>query len=387
MIGHYRGFAREGCSPIRKNCRGVREFRGARARRGCAAAPDSSATLQAMDLAGPPKAICDTGPHCARCHFHFLSMRPESSPTTGSSQGMDAASPSAKSALSRPSDRKATEDGKQAHAPAKQRPLLLIPREHGSWGMLLFPFVSAAILTRNWTWTFIPATLCVLGVFLLREPLVILARQRYVWVNRHPETEDARRSLLTLGIVLGGAGFWLLLAVPLGWLLALGAAAVLLAVIYIYGAIHNLQRSPLLQIVGAAGLTISGVLAYLAGNRLPDESLALLLSAHLIHNAGGVLVVHARIEAARAHRGRQKQETKATAAVIWMIVHALAAGTLAWRGQPALGAALAIPWAVHALDLARLRNPTFLQVPLRRVGFRELALSTAFAIAVLVALW
>ena len=41
-----------------------------------------------------------------------------------------------------------------------------MPPEHGSWGMLLFPFISAAVLTKTWTWDFVIAALAVLAVFL-----------------------------------------------------------------------------------------------------------------------------------------------------------------------------------------------------------------------------
>ena len=39
----------------------------------------------------------------------------------------------------------------------KAAPRLLFPREHGSWGMLLFPLVSAMILSRRWGWSLLAA--------------------------------------------------------------------------------------------------------------------------------------------------------------------------------------------------------------------------------------
>ena len=76
------------------------------------------------------------------------------------------------------------------------------PREHGAWGMLLFPFISAAVLTGAWSWSYIPASFAALAVFLIREPLTVLARQEYVWTNEHPEAGVARRSARMLSIVL-----------------------------------------------------------------------------------------------------------------------------------------------------------------------------------------
>lgn len=269
---------------------------------------------------------------------------------------------------------------------AKAAPFLLFPREHGSWGMLLFPLISAMVLTRTWSWGFVPAVAAALAVFLIREPLVVEARQRYVWKDIRPETAAARRSLFVSGALAALSGAWLLVLAPLEWLIALGMVAGGLTAAYIYGALHNLQRSPLLQIAGSIGLTASALLPYLALGRLPDEALVLLMSAHVIHGAGSVLVVHARLEATRALKTGAALHSRHLAAASWLVLHAAAAATLALTGRPWLGLILAIPLAIHAADLARLKDPPFLRTPLRRVGFRELGLSTVFSILVVAAL-
>jgi hypothetical protein len=264
--------------------------------------------------------------------------------------------------------------------------LLLFPREHGSWGMLLFPLISAMILTQLWTWSFVPAVAAALAVFLIREPLVVLARQRYVWKDLRPETAAARRSLLVFGALAGVSGAWLLALAPLGWLIALGLVAAGLSGAYIYGALKNLQRSPILQIAGAVGLSASALLPYLAAGLLPDSSLWLLIGAQVVHGAGSVLVVHARLEAVRALKTGAVVHARHVAAASWLALHAITAVTLALTGRPWVGAILAIPLAVHVADLARLKDPRFLRTPLRRVGFRELGLSTVFTVLVVVAL-
>jgi hypothetical protein len=268
----------------------------------------------------------------------------------------------------------------------KTTPWLLFPREHGSWGMLLFPLVSALILTRTWSWDFVPAVGAALAVFLIREPLVVVARQRYVWKDKRPETAAAHRSLAAFGALAALSGAWLMALAPLGWLIALGLVAAGLTAAYIYGALHNLQRSPLLQIAGAVGLTASALLPYLALGRLPDERLLLLMAAQVIHGAGSVLVIHARLEAARALKTGAMPHTRHVAAASWLVLHAIVAAALALTGRPWLGLILAIPLAVHAVDLARLKDPQFLRTPLRRVGFRELGISTVFSILVVAVL-
>jgi hypothetical protein len=253
--------------------------------------------------------------------------------------------------------------------------------------MLLFPLVSAMILTGRWNWSLVAAASAALAVFLLREPLLVMARQRYVWQDVRPETAAARRSLLAFGTLLAASGAWLAEVVALPWLIGLGLAAAALTAVAIYGALHNLQRSPLLQIAGAVGLAGSALLPYLSAGLSPDTRLWLLVGAHVVHGGGSVLVVHARIEAARALKTNSPTHSRHTVAVLWLVLHALAAAVLLVEGAPLLGLILSIPCGVHATDLARLNDRQFLRTPLRRVGFRELGLSTVFSVLVVVALF
>ena len=86
---------------------------------------------------------------------------------------------------------------------------------------------------------------------------------------------------------------------PLVWLVGLAAAAFVLTGTSIYVAFRNWQRSALMQIIGAAGLSGSAVLAYLAGGLAPDRTLFLLWIVYVVHGTGSVLTVHARIETRR----------------------------------------------------------------------------------------
>ncbi|MBI3694894.1 MAG: YwiC-like family protein [Acidobacteria bacterium] len=259
--------------------------------------------------------------------------------------------------------------------------LMLFPREHGAWAMLLMPFVSAAILARNWSWDTVPALLAALAVFILREPLVTLLRQHYVWTQPRPETILARRTVWTAGSVLVLVGVWLAARLPAGWVLLLGGLAVVLAGVSVYGTLRNRQRSILLQVFAAVGLSSSALLAYLAAGRTPDVAVLLLWAAHVVQSAGSLLMVHARLEARRGGGAKKAlaltgQLGQATVVVaFWM------------AGRLLLAVALALPLAVHLADLARLDRPQFLRLPLERVGVRELALGLTFSVLTLAALW
>ena len=58
---------------------------------------------------------------------------------------------------------------------------LIVPREHGAWGMVAVPLVVAVFVAGGW-WSLhtLGAALAVLAVFLLRAPLLVVWRRRGV---------------------------------------------------------------------------------------------------------------------------------------------------------------------------------------------------------------
>ena len=270
--------------------------------------------------------------------------------------------------------------GSQAtnRSPTRDR-WLCLPREHGSWGMLLFPFISGAVLAGNARPALVPALLAALAVFLIREPIVVL------WRNR-PERAAAWRTLWLSGGALALCGVWLLWVLPLSWLVILGGAAAVLTLVYVRAVIHGRQRSVPLQIVGAAGLTSSAALAYLAGGREPDLVLLLLWSAQTVYYTGSVLKIHALIEA-RKQRTVTRDSGAKRGAALWLMVQIVCAGAFGVGGFGLMGLALIVPALVHGYDLRHLADPGRTKTPLRTVGFRELGLSVVFSVLAVVSLW
>src|SRR5450631_3637091 len=76
----------------------------------------------------------------------------------------------------------------------------MFPREHGAWSMLLQPVIVASILARTWHSSMLAAVAGVVTVFLIRQPLIVVARQQFVWKSPHPETAIARRWLVGLSV-------------------------------------------------------------------------------------------------------------------------------------------------------------------------------------------
>lgn len=252
------------------------------------------------------------------------------------------------------------------------------PREHGAWAMFLLPFFAGLAAAGEARWEAVAGLAAVLGTFLLQEPALILLRQRYVWRERREASADAVFSLgwiLPLWALAVGLLFWRL---PWRPLLGLGVLAAALAGLRAVFSLSNRQRFVLLQLLEAAGLSSTALLAYLcAGRGFPPEAW-LLWGVFSLHHSAALFVIRARLEAMTAARGRAAQRSfRITAwcgqgAVLAAAIAALAAG------RPALAAAFAVPFALHARDLLLLDHPAVLQTPLTRVGWREVAISTAF---------
>lgn len=269
---------------------------------------------------------------------------------------------------------------------------LPVPREHGAWSMLVTPLLAAVITARGVSLPLLPAALAALGAFLIREPLVVLARQAWVWKERHPETAQAARWFAAEALLLAVCGAWLAVAVPWRFLAPLGAAAALLTAAAVWMIVRNRRRSMAFQAASSAGLSASALLAALAIEGRIDGWAWWLWALSSAHSVAAVVVVHARLETRVAGRSRKPGLEKSAARFrrrAMLVPAALLASSLpaAGAGRWWLAAALAFSGAVHAAELRLLENPASLQTPLRRIGFRTLAVSLLFTGLVIAGLW
>jgi hypothetical protein len=137
----------------------------------------------------------------------------------------------------------------------------LVPREHGAWAMLLQPFLGTLIVLHKLAWP-LSALAVVVLVFLVRDPLTVLARQG-VGVARPAAGERlAIRYLAVELVLLAVAGAVLALVWPL-WILALLWGARLVRSLS-WLTVRNRQRAVWLQAMSAAGLSSSALAACLA---------------------------------------------------------------------------------------------------------------------------
>lgn len=252
----------------------------------------------------------------------------------------------------------------------------LLPREHGAWSMLTLPFLAAVYLLRPDPLRAAAAFIAVMALFLVREPLIVLARQRWVWRTPHEESAAARRWLLVLAPVLAAAGWVAIPRQAWGLAAAMGAGAAVLMAASIALAVRNRQHSALFQAIGSIGLAASSLAAGLTQPPLA-ASAWIVWAASALHGVSAIPVVHARL----AMRRRQAPNLAPAA------IGALAALAAAAASAPgSLSLPLGFSGLVHAAEWLALRSPGAPQAKLARLGLRLMAESILFTLLLVGAL-
>jgi hypothetical protein len=252
---------------------------------------------------------------------------------------------------------------------------LPLPREHGAWGMVIQSFAAGALLTREWTWLYLPAFAATILAFAAREPLLTLARQRWIWKTPRPESRQARALLAGEMALLAGCAVPLFSRLSPMPLLALGALTAAMTVLAVHTALQNRQRSVLFQVVTSLGLNSAALFAYFAGAQALRRNAWILWLALSLHSAAAIFVVHARLQARALKMPGFPRVAAAAQAVQGVLV--AAAGALI----PALFSA-----AANLVECMRLMQSRALAEPLTHVGFRTLGIAIVHAILAVIVL-
>lgn len=254
--------------------------------------------------------------------------------------------------------------------------------------MLLTPIVCAAILARQWRWVEFATLTAAFAALAIKDPLVVLFRQRFVWKQPHPETAVAARWFAGWFTLLAVSGLILLRTWPLTALVAMGSGVAIFSVLAILVNVKNQQRSTLFQVASALALTSTSLATCLSATGAIAEWCWWLWCLLAMQATAGILVVHARLDARIALRGKGPISSPfrgaAQVALVVMLCAAVAA-TVLRRGW--IAAALVVAVVGYAYDLRRQKDPSALQLPLKRVGQRALALSSLYALLLVLGLW
>jgi hypothetical protein len=186
---------------------------------------------------------------------------------------------------------------------------MLIPREHGAWGMLLVPLATGAIVASRSVFHAGPLVLFIvatLALFWLRTPVE-------AWLGLSPikaQTKEERASVLRLIVMLCAIAL-----ASLAELFVTGYARGLVMIGVVaalaFGAqemVKKLGRSGRMpaQIIGAIGLTSTAAGAYYVASGALDRTAGLLWIANWLFAADQIHFVQTRIRGSKLTSSSEK---------------------------------------------------------------------------------
>jgi hypothetical protein len=257
---------------------------------------------------------------------------------------------------------------------------MIVPREHGAWGMMLVPLVTGAavgFMSSSRVLPLVLFTIAALGLFWMRTPVES-------WLGTSPlrAQSEAERSAVIRAILLIASGVALALT-ALFWggqnVYLLGLGAICGVAFAAQAALKKLGRKTRMaaQVVGSLGLTSTAPAAYYVVTGHFDITAWALWLANWLFAGNQIHFVQLRIRAARAAGSAEK----------------FARGRTFLFGQFALAVALLTAWRFGLLPLLALvafvpvvirgliwffSRPKPLVV--RRLGWTELAQVLTFAV-------
>lgn len=229
---------------------------------------------------------------------------------------------------------------------ASRQQSLIIPREHGAWGILLVPLVTGAItglLAGGNPGSLAPLSIAALALFWLRTPLESWIGSTPIRAHGPAEIRLVRNTAFVLAAVAIGAVVWLFWGGRNRSLLWIGAAA---AVAFLAQAVlRRIRRSArtAAQMIGAAGLTSTAPAAYCVVTGTWTEIAWSLWAANFLFAVNQIHFVQIRIHAARAKTKAEKLGAGGGFLAGQLALVALLASACALRWYPWLGAVAFLP--------------------------------------------
>lgn len=268
----------------------------------------------------------------------------------------------------------------------------LFPREHGAWGILLVPYLTAVAIAGGWTLPVLVGLAAVLLVFLARAPLELLfvpqSRGRPPGLTQ----QNVRRFALLYGLSAVACGGLLVLIWEFYLLLALAALAALLFGVRVRAAWRGTERSWRAELAATSGLTLSALAGWVVSTGGISKTGILVWLLNWVFFASAMLYVKSRIRAQMAQHRREVNDPSGFVVAFHLAVMLFVVALVSFRWASPL---VAVPFALAAMRAGwalRLR-PDFptkagtdgdgsngaQRLSLRRLGWSEVALSLLFA--------
>jgi uncharacterized membrane protein (DUF485 family) len=272
------------------------------------------------------------------------------------------------------------EEAALARARSERRRALILPREHGAWGLLLVPLVTGAgvaLRQGGEVVSFLLLLTAALTLFWLRAPLESLLGTSAM----RAQTKEER---LTVGLVILGLGKVALVALGVllwagrnRWLWLLGGLA---GVSFVAQALLKRlgRRARMLsEVVGTMGLTLSAPAAYYVVTGKLDGTAWMLWLVNLAFAGNQIHYVQLRIHTVRVDGVRDKI-ARGWPFAVGQVLMAIVLAVVCLRGLMPWVALIAFVPILFRGSLYFFRKPGPLVV--RRLGWNELAQAASFCV-------
>jgi YwiC-like protein len=275
---------------------------------------------------------------------------------------------------------KATSTTQQARARA-----LIVPREHGAWGLLLIPLftgVAAGLAPRYHVGSLLVFTVGALALFWLRTPVESLLGTAAIKAHT---SQERRTALLTSAVLIVVSGACL---AGLMWngknlqILLLGTVAALAFAIQALLRRLGRQARMAAQLVGVIGLTCAAPAAYYIGAGRLDERSLVLWAANWAFAANQIHFVQLRIHAARAANFSEKFAQGRSFFLAQIVLLVVLILSVVLQAAPALTIIAFVPMIIRGTQWF-FRKPEPLDV--KRLGWSEMKQGVLFGILLAIA--
>jgi hypothetical protein len=257
---------------------------------------------------------------------------------------------------------------------------MVIPREHGAWGLLLVPLftgVVAGYAPEHRTWALLVFTVAALALFWLRTPVESLTGTSSVTANTKAERRVAllaSASFSAIAIACLANLMWKGQNLQLLLLGGVTASALLMQSV-----LRSLGRKTRMtaQLVGAIGLVCTAPAAYYIGTGRLTERAFVLWASNWIFAGNQIHFVQLRIHSARAATFSQKFGRGRFFLLSQPVLFASLVVASIWRLLPPLATVAFVPALVRG-TLWFFRKPEPLDV--RSLGWSEMKQGVVFGL-------
>ena len=259
-----------------------------------------------------------------------------------------------------------------------RRHALVVPREHGAWGILFIPLVTGATLgvaSGGSLARLVPFCIAATALFWLRTPLESWMGSAAVRASTPGEVRLARRATLLLASVSTLAVIWLFWEGPNSGLVWIGLAAGAAFLMQAFWKVARPRARAAAQMVGSIGLTSTAPAAYYAATGHGGLPAMWLWAANLAFAGNQIQFVQLRIHAARAATRQEKVNAGRGFLVAQVLLACLAASAWAARLLPWYAAVSFLPVLVRGFAwFAAESRP----LAIHALGRRELGYAILF---------